>query len=103
MKSARKLFAIAFSTILLASCGSSHLSGEYESRFPVFDGFKGTLRFHGSAVELEYGGSTIPGTYEIKDGKVFISFEGKDGIATLKVKDDGCLTKAGWGSFCKKP
>lgn len=107
MKSAHKLFAIVFSTALLAGCGSSHLSGNYEG---TDSGLTFVLKFHGSTVDIFVDGhrsNASSGSYEIKDGKVHITTAaGEDDLVpTLYIEDNGCLgLRAGdVGTFCKTP
>lgn len=102
MKSTHKLFAIVFSTALLAGCGSSHLSGNYEG---TDSGHTFALKFHDSTVEVDLDGKPSGSdNYEIKDGKVYISTaEGKGTGVAFNIEDNDCLVAPHFGELCKKP
>lgn len=83
-----KVIALALALVTLtcvfASCGTK-LSGKYEA---TIDGAGAILEFKGSKVELSvkaFGkyGDPISGEYEIKDGKITLTFEEENVVTYL--------------------
>ncbi len=82
----------------LAACGGG-LSGEYVGS----DSGRGAaMTFKGNEVEIELMGQIKAGTYQVKDGKVYLAVDGQTQVA--RIRDDGCIHVDDFvfGTLCKK-
>jgi hypothetical protein len=84
------LSVIALSTLTLAGCGKSGLSGTYGTQAKndiVFN-------FHGNQVDITKNGETVTGKFSVKD-KVITVFNPQGEGRNFKIDDNGCIYDGG--------
>lgn len=93
-----KIRASLLLALTLSACGGG-LSGEYGER--IGGEWETTFVFKGKQVEAHFMGQTAAGSYDVKDGKVYIEMDGDTQV--FQIDDKGCI-EGGllFGTVCKR-
>jgi hypothetical protein len=93
----------AFVMLFALSACSNGLSGEYGSMNNEGEWEPAMKFFRDGKVEADFfGATTVVGTYELNDGKVYVTMNGA--TQAYPIGKDGCIDGGMlFGRMCKKP
>lgn len=93
-----KIRASLLLALTLSACGGG-LSGEYGEA--IGGEWETTFLFNDDQVEAHFMGQTAVGSYDVKDGKVYITMDGDTTV--FPIDNNGCI-EGGFvfGTVCKR-
>lgn len=99
----KKLAMMILPALMLSGCGGG-LSGTYSNKGAggLQEAVNGatTFTFKGNTVEIKIMGKDVVGSYEVKDGKVYLTGNGR--TEAYEIDDKGCILLGPLGRACKQ-